>query len=101
MKHRIRLFSATAATLALPFLLVACDKEVSHTSSTSVNSDGSSKTKEKVVTQSDNGTVTKEEVKKTVTDEGATKTEEKTTVKSPDGTVTKEESKTATPPTMP
>ena len=52
--------------MALSFLLVGCDREVSHTESTSVNSDGTVKSSEKTVTQSKDGTVTKtEESKKT------------------------------------
>ena len=56
---------ATSA-LALSFLLVGCDREVSNTKSSSVSSDGTVKSKEKTVTQSKYGTVTKtEESKKT------------------------------------
>ena len=57
---------ATAA-LTLPLLLVGCDREVSHTESSSVNSDGTVKSKEKTVTQSKDGTVTKTEESKKVT----------------------------------
>jgi len=58
---------ATSA-LALSFLLVGCDREVSNTKSSSVSSDGTVKSKEKTVTQSPDGTVTKtEESKTTVT----------------------------------
>ena len=101
MKNRMSLFCVAASVLALPFLLVGCDREVSRTSSSSVSSDGSSKSKEKVVSQSDDGTVTKEEIKETVDSDGAVKSQETITVKSPDGTETKEESKTTTPPTTP
>ena len=56
---------ATSA-LALSFLLVGCDREVSRTESSSVSSDGTVKSTEKTVTQSKDGTVTKtEESKKT------------------------------------
>jgi ribose 5-phosphate isomerase len=56
---------ATSA-LALPFLLVGCDREVSHQETSTVKSDGAAKTDEKTVTKSSDGTVTKsEETKKT------------------------------------
>jgi hypothetical protein len=54
------------SALALSLLLVGCDREVSNTKSSSVNSDGAVKSTEKTVTQSKDGTVTKtEESKKT------------------------------------
>ena len=57
---------ATSA-LALSFLLVGCDREVSHTESSSTSNDGTVKSKEKTVTQSPDGAVTKtEESKSTV-----------------------------------
>ena len=57
---------AATSALALAFLLVGCDRQVSHTESTSVSSDGTVKSKEKTVTQKSDGTVTKtEETKKT------------------------------------
>ena len=56
---------ATSA-LALSFLLVGCDREVSNTKSSSENKDGTVKSTEKTVTQSPDGTTTKtEETKKT------------------------------------
>jgi hypothetical protein len=56
---------ATSA-LALSFLLVGCDREVSNTKSSSESKDGTVKSSEKTVTQSKDGTVTKtEESKKT------------------------------------
>jgi hypothetical protein len=51
---------ATAA-LTLPLLLVGCDREVSHTESSSVNSDGTIQSKENTVTQSQDGRVTRAE----------------------------------------
>jgi hypothetical protein len=57
---------ATSA-FALSFLLVGCDREVSHTESSSVSNDGTVKSKEKTVTQSKDGTVTKTEESKTTT----------------------------------
>jgi len=57
---------ATSA-LALSFLLVGCDREVSRTESSSVSSDGTVKSTEKTVTQSKDGTVTKTEQSKKTT----------------------------------
>jgi len=66
MKNRIIINSVAMSALALSFLLVGCDREVSSEKSTSVSSDGTVKSKEKTVTQSPDGTVTKtEESKKT------------------------------------
>ena len=54
------------SALALSILLVGCDRQVSSDKSSTVGSDGTVKTKEKTVTQSQDGTVTKtEESKKT------------------------------------
>jgi len=67
MKRMAVIWVATVA-LASPLLLVGCDREVSHSESTSVNSDGTVKSKEKTVTQTKDGTVTKtEESKSTIT----------------------------------
>ena len=56
---------ATSA-LALSFLLVGCDRQVSDSKSSSTSSDGTVKSSEKTVTESKDGTVTKtEETKKT------------------------------------
>jgi hypothetical protein len=64
--NRMALICVATAALALPLLLVGCDRQVSHTESTSASSDGTVKSKEKTVTQSKDGTVTKtEETKKT------------------------------------
>jgi hypothetical protein len=69
MKYTIK--SGTAAmclamsALALSFLLVGCDKEVSKTESSSVGSDGTVKSKEKTVTETKDGAVTKTEESKT------------------------------------
>ena len=55
-----------ASALALSFLFVGCDHQVSKTTSSSRSSDGTVKSKEKTVTQAPDGTVTKtEESKKT------------------------------------
>jgi len=54
------------SVLALSFLLVACNREVSSDKTSTTSSDGTVKTKEKTVTESSDGTVTKtEESKKT------------------------------------
>jgi hypothetical protein len=64
--NRMAVMCVAASALALSFLLVGCDREVSNTKSSSVSSDGTVKSKEKTVTQSQDGTVTKtEESKKT------------------------------------
>jgi hypothetical protein len=70
MKHiimnRMAVMCVATSALALSFLLVGCDHEVSSSKSSSVSSDGTVKSKEKTVTQSPDGTVTKkEETKKT------------------------------------
>ena len=65
MKNPKSILSTTASVLALSFLLLGCARELSHEKSTSVSCNGSVKTKEKTVTQSSNGTVTKTEEKKT------------------------------------
>ncbi|MCX5658189.1 MAG: hypothetical protein NTW19_00520 [Planctomycetota bacterium] len=102
MKIQIGSLCVAASILALPLGLAGCgDREVSHTTTSKVSSDGSSKVKEEVVTQKRDGTVTKEEINKKVDNSGATKTEETVTSKSPDGTVTKEETHTTTPPVTP
>ena len=63
--HLVGICVATSA-LALSSLLVGCDRQVSHTESSSVSSDGTVQSKEKTVTQAPDGTVTKtEETKKT------------------------------------
>ena len=64
--NRMAVMCVAMSALALSFLLIGCDREVSNTKSTSVSSDGTVKSKEKTVTQSPDGTVTKtEESKKT------------------------------------
>ena len=67
MKKNIMLgICAATSALALSFLVVGCDRQVSHTESSTVNSDGTVKTKEQTVTKAPDGTVTKtEETKKT------------------------------------
>jgi hypothetical protein len=66
MKNPMVVMCTATSALALSFLLVGCDREVSNTKDTSVSSDGTVKSKEKTVTQGSDGTVTKtEETKKT------------------------------------
>jgi hypothetical protein len=61
---------AATSALALSFLMVGCDRQVSHTESSSVSSDGTVKSKEQTVTKASDGTVTKkEETKKTTAPE--------------------------------
>ena len=61
LKKAIR---AGTIALALSSLLLGCAREVSHTETSKVNNDGSVRTKEKTVTQSSDGTVTKTEESK-------------------------------------
>ena len=65
MRYMKRITSAALAAVDVSFLTVGCDREVSRTEETKVNSDGSVKTKEKTVTESPDGTTTKTETKKT------------------------------------
>jgi len=61
-----KVITLALSVLTASFLMVACDREVSNTKSTKVESDGTVKSKEKTVTESPDGTVTKkEETKKT------------------------------------
>ena len=64
--NRMVVMRVAVSALALSFLLVGCDREVSKTESSSVSRDGTVKSTETTVTQSKEGTVTKtEESKKT------------------------------------
>jgi hypothetical protein len=64
MKNDIKILAMTSA-LALSVLLVGCDRTISHQEKTSVDSDGTVKTKEKTVTEKPDGTITRsEETKK-------------------------------------
>ena len=66
MKKNIIVSCVAMSALALSFLLVGCDRQVSSEKSSDVSSDGTVKTKEKTVSKSSDGTVTKtEESKKT------------------------------------
>jgi hypothetical protein len=64
MKRSTILFCAAASILALSLLSGGCSHEVSRSSKTTVRSDGSVKQNETVVTQSPDGTVTREETTK-------------------------------------
>jgi hypothetical protein len=64
--NRMAVMCVATSVLALSFLLVGCDRQVSKTESSSTSSDGTVKSTEKTVTQAKDGTVTKtEETKKT------------------------------------
>jgi hypothetical protein len=65
MKNRKVIISVAMSVLALSFLLVGCDREVSKTKSSSVSSDGAVKSQEKTVTKAPDGTVTKTQESKT------------------------------------
>jgi len=66
MKNHIIVNCVAVSVLALSFLLVGCDRQVSSEKSSTVSSDGTVKTKDKTVTKSSDGTVTKtDETKKT------------------------------------
>ena len=66
MKKNIRsVICVATSALALSFMGVGCDRNVSKTESRSVSSDGTVSSKEKTVTQASDGTVTKKEESKT------------------------------------
>ena len=66
MKNHLNITCVAMSALALSFLLVGCERQVSSETKSSVSSDGTVKTQDKTVTQSQDGTVTKtEETKKT------------------------------------
>jgi hypothetical protein len=65
MNNRTTVIRRATSVVAVTFLLVGCAREVSKTSTSSVSSDGTVKTKEKTVTQSSDGTITKTEESKT------------------------------------
>ena len=62
--NRMAVMCVAMSALALSFLLVGCDREVSNSKSSSVSSDGTVKSKENTVTQASDGTVTKTEESK-------------------------------------
>jgi hypothetical protein len=65
--NRVSVMCVATSALAMSFLLVGCAHEVSHTKQSSVSSDGTVKSKEKTVTQSQDGTVTKTEESQSTT----------------------------------
>ena len=66
MKNHKIVTCVAMSALALSFLLVGCDRQVSSEKTSDVSKDGTVKTKEKTVTKSSDGTETKtEETKKT------------------------------------
>jgi len=65
--NRMVLVCAAVSVLALSCLLIGCDRQISHSESSTTSSDGTVKSKEKTVTQSSDGTVTKSEDSKTTT----------------------------------
>ena len=67
MKNYKTVILAATSALALSFLTVGCEREVSKTESTTVKSDGTVKSKETKVTEGSDGTVTKTETKKSTT----------------------------------
>jgi hypothetical protein len=58
MKNRNVVIYLVLSALALSFMTVGCDQQVSKKTSTSVSSDGTVKSQEKTVTESADGTVT-------------------------------------------
>jgi len=65
MKKRNVVICLALSALALSFMTVGCDQQVSKMTSTSVSRDGTVKSEEKTVTQSPDGTVTKTQESKT------------------------------------
>ncbi len=66
MKNQLIVKCMAICALALPLLVVGCDRQVSSDKTSTVSSDGTVKSKENTVTKSSDGTVTKtEESKKT------------------------------------
>ena len=66
MKNRLWVMGTVLSVVALSFIFVACEQQVSSDKTSTVSSDGTVKTKEKTVTRAADGTETKtEETKKT------------------------------------
>ena len=66
MKNYLDITYVALGVVALSFVLVGCDRQVSSEKTIDTSNDGTIKTKEKTVTKSSDGTVTKtEENKKT------------------------------------
>ena len=65
MKTPITVICTLTSALAMALLAAGCAHEVSHTKTTTVHSNGTVDAKEKIITQSPDGTVTKTEKKST------------------------------------
>jgi len=65
MNHRKLITLAAMSALGLSFLTAGCGRTLSRTEETTVNSNGTVKTKEKTVTENPDGTVTTKETRKT------------------------------------
>ena len=64
--NRMTVMCVATSALALSFLLIGCAHEITHSKTSSVSSNGTVKSTEKIVTESPDGTLTKtEESKKT------------------------------------
>jgi hypothetical protein len=64
--NSMAIMCVAASALAFSLPLVGCDRQVSHTETSTTSSDGTVQSKEKTVTQAPDGSVTKtEESKKT------------------------------------
>lgn len=64
MKTRKNAVLGVMSALALTLVTIGCERTISETESEKVKSDGTVETKEKTVTQSSDGTVTKTEEEK-------------------------------------
>jgi len=65
MKKLKPVMCRVTSAVAMSLLLVGCARDVSHSKTIKVGSDGTVKSKEKTVTQASDGTVTKTEESKT------------------------------------
>ena len=65
MKNTMSVIYRTTSLLALSAMLIGCAREVSHTETSKVSSDGTVSAKKKTVTENSDGTVTKTEESKT------------------------------------
>jgi hypothetical protein len=65
MKNPMSVIYRATSLLALSGMLIGCAREVSHTETSKVSSDGTVTSKKKTVTENSDGTVTKTEESKT------------------------------------
>ncbi|HLH52817.1 MAG TPA: hypothetical protein VKY92_04300 [Verrucomicrobiae bacterium] len=65
MKNRKLIIFSASSACAISLLVAGCAREISHTETSKVKNDGTVNTKEKTVTQSSDGTITKTEQSKT------------------------------------